>query len=60
MVEIRNAYKVLASKPDEKEPHVRPRYRWEYNNKMLAFEAFTTINIPITTQHCLTNRKTTS
>jgi hypothetical protein len=34
MEEIRNAYKILVSKPDGKRPHGRPRCRWEDNIRM--------------------------
>jgi hypothetical protein len=31
MGKIRNAYKILVRKPEEKRPHERPRYRMEDN-----------------------------
>jgi hypothetical protein len=32
--EIRNAYKILVGKPEEKRPRGRPRHRWEDNIRM--------------------------
>jgi hypothetical protein len=34
MGEMRNAYKILVVKPEEKRPLGRPRYRWKDNIKM--------------------------
>jgi hypothetical protein len=34
MAEIRNTYKILVEKPEEKRPHGRARRKWDDNIKM--------------------------
>jgi hypothetical protein len=34
MTEVRNAYKIVAGKPEGKRPHGRPKNRWEDYIKM--------------------------
>jgi hypothetical protein len=31
---MRNAYKILVRKPEEKRPLIRPRHKWVYNIKI--------------------------
>jgi len=38
MRQIRNAYKILAGKPERKKSLVRPRHRWEDNIKIYLRE----------------------
>jgi hypothetical protein len=38
MGEIRNAYKILFGKSEEKRPFGRPRSRWEYNIRVALRE----------------------
>jgi hypothetical protein len=37
-VEGRGVYRVLVGKPEGKRPLGRPRYRWEFNSKMVLQE----------------------
>jgi hypothetical protein len=34
MIEMKNAYKILFSKPEGKRPFLKPRQRWEDNIKV--------------------------
>jgi hypothetical protein len=45
--EMRNPYKVLVGKPDEKGPFGRQRRRWEDNIKMYVFEIGRKNNVSI-------------
>jgi hypothetical protein len=38
MREKRNAYRILAGKPERKRPLGRPRRRWVYNIKLVLIE----------------------